>query len=30
MGDLYPVVFDDGTVDGKHTAVPYGTLTGGN
>jgi hypothetical protein len=24
------VVFDDGTVDGKHTAVPYGTLTGGN
>jgi 4-amino-4-deoxychorismate lyase len=30
MSDLYPVVFDNGSVDGKHTAVPYGTLTGGN
>ena len=30
MSDMYPVTFDDGGVDPKHTAVPFGLLTGGN
>lgn len=30
MRDIYPVTFDDGSVDPKHTAVPFGVLTGGN
>jgi len=28
MGDVYPVTYDDGSVDAKHTPVPFGLLTG--